>query len=1182
MGAEGPLPGFWRFEGFTLDLGRGALLGPDGAEVPLRPKSFALLRLLVENAGRLLDRDAILEAIWPDVVVTEQSITQCIHDIRTALGDEAQRVVKTVLKRGYLFEALVSATTLTPEPGMVSRAFLATEAASPRQPAAHSGAERRQLTVLACDLVGSTVLSEQLDLEDFGEVIHAYQDRCTAAIVRFGGTVDSFMGDGVLAYFGYPNGCEDAAERAVRAGLAIAAAIDVLRPCPAVTLQVRVGIATGHVRVGPTEGVQGDVAIGKPQILARRLQVVAEPGAVVVADGTRCLVGGMFAFEDLGCHSLPGFAAPVRASRVTGPSTAGSRFEALHGASATPLVGRGHELSLLLDRWEQAREGEGQVILLAGEPGIGKSRLVQALRDRIAGEDHADLGYQCSPHHQDSSLQPVIAHLERAAKFTDGDGPEGKLAKLESFLAQGTADIAWIGPLFASLLSIPADGRYPPLDLSPRLQRERTLAALVDRYAELAAHRPVLLIWEDAHWADPTSLELLGLVIHRLQKLPVLAVVTFRPEFAPPWPSHTHATWLMLSRLSRKRCLEVVAGLTGGRPLPAPVLDQILARAEGIPLFVEELTKAVLESRLLKAVGESHKAGDLLPPLAIPASLEDSLIARLDRLGSAKEVAQVAAVIGREFSQRLIAAMASLTDVELDVALDHLVRAELVFRQGEPPQATYSFKHALVRDAAYATLLRAKRRELHGRVADVLESSLPELVEAHPELLARHHTEAGRLEAAIPAWILAGQRALARLALTEAETLLRKGLALLSGMPNGTWRRQRELELQIALGRALMAIQGHAAPATGRAYARARELCEQLNRPPLLVPVLFGQCVHHLMRAELELSRAHAAEMQRLGEEQDDVRLRLMGCRLAGQPEIGLGQFTAARAHLEHGLALFDPSHRPFYTSLALQDARVMLLSFLAQALLCLGHPDQARERWEEAIAEARQLKHAYSLAVALCFASMLAVALAMVGEGAGGVRSTALPLVEEFTTLSSEQGFAMLHATGTLYRGWCLTAEGLVTEGLALLDRSLTAYRGTGCILWEPFFLVLLADAHARAHRPKDGLGYLAEATRTMEATQERWAAAEVYRLEGELRTQLGQQAAAEACFRRALTMAGRQDAKLWELRTVTSLARFWHEHGRKADARHLLAPVYDWFTEGFDTPDIKNAKALLAELCA
>jgi class 3 adenylate cyclase len=746
-------------------------------------------------------------------------------------------LVRTVPRRGYLFAVEVSCT----EPAMVVPVLpLAPLENQPRQVCLDNlpedlvehpppngapgqteliglslapGAERRQLTVLVCDLVGSTALCEQLDPEDFSSIICVFLEKCAAVITRCHGHVARYMGDGVLAYFGYPHAREDAAERSVRAGLAIVEEIGKLKTGLDLTLMVRVGIATGLVvndQIGET--AQEQVALGQPLNLAARLQAIAEPGTVIIADSTRNIVGKLFALEDMGCHLLKGFTAPVRAWRVTGEGVAESRFEALRGAHLTPLVGREQELTLLLDRWEQAKEGEGQVVLLAGEPGIGKSRLVQALRDRLTDEAHTDLGYYCSPHWCDSPLQPVIAQLKRAASLSRSDDPAQKLAKLETLLAQGRENIAQIAPLITSLLSIPSDERYPPLDMSPQLQRERTLAALVDQLARLSAHRPVLLIWEDVHWADPTSLELLELAIDRLQNLPVLALVTFRPEFAPPWPGHTHITRLTLNRLNRRCCSQLVAGLTGGKSLPAVVLDQIVAKAEGVPLFVEELTKVVLEAGLLREEDNGYELEGLLPPAEIPVTLQDSLMARLDRLAPVKEIAQVGAVIGREFSHELLAVVVSWEEKDLNEALRRLVAAELIFRRGVGSEAVYVFKHALVRDAAYNSMLRSRRTQLHGCIADALRKHFAFAVEQNPELLALHLTEAGLYEEAIQVWLNVGLRAIERSATMEAVALLRSGLGLVAKLPDAQERAKLEVQLQTALGAALRATQGYAAP----------------------------------------------------------------------------------------------------------------------------------------------------------------------------------------------------------------------------------------------------------------------------------------------------------------------------------------------------------------------------------
>jgi class 3 adenylate cyclase len=664
-------------------------------------------------------------------------------------------------------------------------------------------AERRHLTVMFVDLVGSTALASRLDPEEMREVIGAYQDTIAGEVLRFEGHVAKFMGDGVLAYFGWPRAHEDAAERAVRAGLAVTEAVARLRAPTGSSLATRIGIATGLVVVGDLVGeaeAQEQAVVGETPNLAARLQALARPGDMLIAERTRRLVGSLFELEELPAAVLKGLPEPVSAYRVLGEGEAEGRFEAMHGTNLAPLVGRAHELGLLFDRWERAREGEGQAVLLAGEPGIGKSRLVSAVRERLAHEPHTPLSYFCSPFHQTSALHPVIAQLERAAGFARDDDPPRRLAKLEALLAQATADVAGTAPLLAELLSIPTEGRYPPLGLSPQRQKERTLEALLDQLAGLARHRPVLAVYEDVHWADPTTLELLDRAVDRAQALPLLVVVTFRPEFAPRWTGRGHVTLLTLSRLGRREGAVLVGRVAGGKALPAEVLEQIVAKTDGVPLFVEELTKAVLEAGLLREEGERYVLEGPLPPLAIPDTLQGSLLARLDRLGPMREVAQIGACIGRVFNHELLAAVAPLGDNELREALAQLCGAELIFCRGTPPETTYAFKHALVQDAAYRSLLRGRRRQLHARIVEVLERDFPGTIEAEPEVLAQHCAQARLVGKAVGYWLKAGELAIRRSASAEAIAQLKKGLELVVGLPDDLARAGLELELWTALG----------------------------------------------------------------------------------------------------------------------------------------------------------------------------------------------------------------------------------------------------------------------------------------------------------------------------------------------------------------------------------------------
>src|SRR6516165_10625032 len=677
--------------------------------------------------------------------------------------------------RRKLQAAIAGLSGAAPAPGKTAAAPIA----KPKD-----AAERRQLTVIFCDLVGSTALSTRYDPEDLRAIISTYHRCCTEVLERNGGFVAKYMGDGVLAYFGYPQAHEHDAERAVRAGLNLVEAVPKLATHAGSPLQVRVGIATGLVVVGDLIGAgaaREQAVVGETPNLAARLQALAEPGAVVIAAATRRLTGGLFDYRDLGTIALKGFAENVPAWQVLGASAIESRFEAMRTAM-TPLVGRDEEIDLLLRRWDQAKRGEGCEVLVSGEPGIGKSRITQTVLERLSGEPHIRLRYFCSPHHQDSALYPSITQLERAAGFRREDTAEQRLAKLEAVLALGTNDLREAVPLLADLLSIPIGDRYPPLNLTPQKRKERTLHAQVAQLEGLSARQPVLMVWEDVHWSDPTTRESLDLLIDRVSTLRVLIILTFRPEFTPPWIGRPHVTMLTLNRLPRRQRAEIMRYMTGGKALPKDIAEQIIDRTDGVPLFIEELTKSVVESGIVTDAGDRYAVTGPVTPLAIPTSLHASLLARLDRLAPTREVAQIGAALGRSFSHELIRAVSAMPQPKLDEALEQLASAELIFRRGVPPDAEYTFKHALVQDAAYSTLLRSRRHQLHGRIATTLEAEFPEIVETHPEVLARHCAEAGLLENGVGYWLKAGQQAFPYLSKHQAVAHLRKGLDVLSGM----------------------------------------------------------------------------------------------------------------------------------------------------------------------------------------------------------------------------------------------------------------------------------------------------------------------------------------------------------------------------------------------------------------
>ena len=1054
------------------------------------------------------------------------------------------------------------------------------EPAAPAEPKLQDTAERRQVTVMFSDLVGSTALSARMDPEDLREVISAYQKCVAETVRRFGGFVAKYMGDGVLVYFGYPQAHEDDAERAVRAGLELIVELAGLKT--RAPLQTRVGIATGLVVVGDLIG-SGDAQergiVGETPNLAARLQGIAAPNTVVIAENTRRLLGNLFDLQDLGQKDLKGLAAPVRAWAALRASSAEGRFEALHASGLTALVGREEELELLLRRWARAKTSEGQVVLLSGEAGIGKSRLTAALMERLAAEPHTRLRYFCSPQHTDSAFYPVISQMERAAGMAHD--AQAKLDKLDALLAQ-TATSAQDAALFAEMLSLANDGRYPALDLAPEQRRQRTMDALIAQTEALIRQSPVLMIFEDAHWADPTSLELFGRTVDRIKTLSVLLIVTFRPEFNAPWAGRSHVTSLALNRLGEGESAAIIARLVGNKELPADVMAEIVERTDGIPLFVEEMTKAVLEA---ESEGEARQTAAVVPSpaLAVPASLHASLMARLDRLGPAKDVAQIGATIGREFSYALLAAVVRKPEAEMGSALDRLIQAGLLFRQGVPPHATYLFKHALVQDAAYGTLLREPRRALHARIAEILETEFAEIAESRPEILARHCTEAGLIEKAASLWGKAGQRSLARSALVEAIGQLSRALDQIAALPATPALRREEIKLQVALITPFLHVKGFAAPETKAAADRARLLIEQaeaLGEPPqdplLLFSVLYSFWVANYAAFNGDVMRELAAQFLALAEKQGATVPLMIGHRLMGMSLLNTGDIAEGRAHLDQALALYDAAeHRPLAARFG-QDVAVAILSFRSTALWLLGYPEAALADTDSALKHAREIGQAATLMYAL---TATLITLVHCGNYA-----TATMQFEELVALTDEKGSSFWKALGTMMQGCVLAMTGKASDAIHVINSGLTAYRSTGTTMWMPMFLSHLARAYAGLGQFDDAWRCIGEAMTTMETTKERWFEADVHRTAGEvvLVSRKSDAAKAERYFERALAVARKQQAKSWELRAATSMARLWRDQGKRNEARDLLAPVYGWFTEGFDTLDLKDAKVLLEELNA
>jgi predicted ATPase/class 3 adenylate cyclase len=1042
-------------------------------------------------------------------------------------------------------------------------------------------AERRQLTVMFCDLVDSTRLSSQFDPEDYRTVVRAYQQTCAAAIQPFDGHIAQYLGDGLLVYFGYPQAHEDDAQRAVRAGLSIVDAMRVLSARLAhdqgVRVAIRLGIHTGLVVVGAMGGgeKQEQLALGDTPNIAARLQGLAAPDTLVISEATSRLVQGYFVCRDLGMHTVKGVDQPLVVSQVLQASAAQSRLDVATARGLTPLVGREEEVGLLRRRWAQSQDGLGQVVLLSGEAGIGKSRLVEVLRECVEREGCTRITFRCLPYYQQSALYPVIEHLQRLLQFHRDDTPETKLTKLEQALRASRLALDEAVPLLAALLSVPLpEARYAPLPLSPQRQRQKTLEALLAWLLAEAERQPTLAVWEDLHWADPSTLEFLGLLIDQTPTARLLTLCTCRPEFQPPWTPRSYLTQLTLGRLGRAQVEVMLARVTGGKALPAEVVQQVVAKTDGVPLFVEELTKAVLESGLLREREDRYELAGPLPPLAIPATLHDSLMARLDRLATGKEVAQLAATLGRTFPYELLQAVAPLDEAALQQALARLVEAELLYQRGVPPQTTYVFKHALIQETAYQSLLKSTRQQYHQRIAHVLATHFSETAEAQPELLAHHYTEAGFREQAIAYWQRAGQQALQRSANPEAIQHLTTGLKLLATLPETPARAQRELDLQLALGPALMATKGQAAPEVEQTYARARALCARVGETPQLFPTLRGLCRFYHNRGALQTARELGEQFYRLAQREAAPMHLLEAHDTLGGTLFFLGEYAAARTHLEQGIALTDPMAQ---RALALRHGLapgVTCLAYEANTLWSLGSPAQALQRSQEALALAQELAHPHSLAQAQHWAAYLHQRRR---EG-----PAVQALAEALLALATAQGFPLWMGFGACWRGWALAMQGQGEAGLAQLHQGLAAVVAVGTTVSRPFCLVLLAETAGQAGQVAEGLRLLAEALVALEASGRGDLLAEAYRLQGEflLRQAPPDAAQAEVCFQQALTIARRQQAKSWQLRAAMSLSRLWQQQGKRDAAYQLLAEVYHWFTEGFDTADLQEAKALLDEL--
>jgi class 3 adenylate cyclase/tetratricopeptide (TPR) repeat protein len=1006
--------------------------------------------------------------------------------IRSLTDADLRELGLTLGDRKRLLQAVAR---LDQEPDTVTPSFAPDTVSEP----ASSGGERRQLTVMFCDLVGSTALSEKLDPEELRSLLHAYRTVCGEVIARYDGFVARYVGDGILTYFGWPTAHEDDAERAVRAALEIVNSAN--RVSSTETLSVRIGIATGPVVVGEPTGVgdQSKLAIGSTPNLAARLQGLAAGDQIVIAASTRRLVGNAFELADLGEQSLKGIAEPVHAWRVERALAAESRFDARRGTTLTPLVGRDEELDLLLRRWSQAKDGEGQVVLLSGEPGIGKSRILNALRDRLDAQGVQALRFQCSPYYVNSAFWPAIDNFERALKFTRDETTDAKLDKLEALIVtqygRPLADVRFV----ASILSIPCEQRYGPLPMTPQKHKDETLRTLVDLVEAAARKQPSVMLFEDAHWADPTTLEVLDLLIDRVRTVRLLVVLTHRPEFQSRWSQQGHVGALNLSKLTRTQSGAIVSTLAGGKPLPAALLAQILSRTDGVPLFVEELTKSILESGQLREAGDRYEYLGSARTVTIPTTLRDSLMARLDRFMPVKEIAQIGAAIGREFSYELIAAVTPMPQAQLDDALAQLTVSGLAFRRGTPPDAIYTFKHALVQDAAYDSLLKSRRQELHAKIARVIQTRFPNVTTTEPEVLAHHLTEAGLTEIAIPLWQKAGELASKRMALTEAISHLNQGLELVATLPRSSQRDNNELELRSLLGTAWMALKGWVSPEVWSSLHPALGLAKSLERHDALLPIFWGLWIHVLAQGRVVESLRRVEEMLDIAKSTGDADLLIAGHAAACDCHCWAGEFTKSLEHAGKVLDLYDAEKHRHLADILIHDPKTVAGIFASISTWALGYPDRALRLENEKDAHARRRGHPFDLGVAL-----------QQGAHEFDHRYTLEDLRkrgEEIERLGRENSMPVLWAMlAPVSYGLALILKGKPAEGIAPLKASLADWEASGGKVHLPDGNAFLAEGMALTGDLHNALQLIDEVIAQIERPgwEERLYYAEVLRLKG------------------------------------------------------------------------------------
>ena len=1176
----------WTFGPFVLDA-TNERLWRNGEVLNVRRKSFEVLTHLVIQAGELVRTDELLDQVWTNTAVGDAVVKVSIRELRQLLGEtsRAPQYIATVYGRGYRFIAEVTEASAADIPSITVTSSITQDDRSESEktfaeerPPPLPESERRSLTVLFCDLVDSTPLSQRLDPEDLGDVLNAYYGACSQAVEQFDGHVAQYLGDGLLVYFGYPRVHEDAARRAAHAGLQMLQAMSILnsrlQAAYGIVLDVRIGLDTGMVVVG--ENSTGEwatqLAVGAVPNIAARIQNQAQVNQVWVSESTHQLIEGYFSVVDMGQHQFRGVATPLRLYRVIAANESQHRLDIQPVERLTPFVGRELECLVFQERWRQVQQSRGCVMLLSGEAGMGKSRLARAMLSTVSQESHLLLESRCSPYHQHTAFHPIVDFLKRLMQIEASTTAKETIDRLIELVRQCGLETLQSLPLLAALLDLPLPlDLYPSLDMSPAQWRQCTLETLLNLVVALSEEQPVVFFIEDAHWLDPSTLEWLGLLVDRGPMTPLLTLITCRPEFEAPWQNRSHVSVLTLNQLSESQVRQMAQSLVGSAPMTSAMINHIIHTSDGVPLFVEEITRFLIESEASHGVSAHPLSTSHPPTFQIPATLQDLLAARLNFLGAAKRTAQLAATIGREFSFELLQAVSPLELALLQQDLNQLVKAELVYQQGLPPRATYIFKHALIQETAYQSMLRRTRQRHHEQIARVLLEQFSDTTTLPPNLVAYHLTEAQLYEPAIEYWRQAGQQAIAYSALTEVIEHLSHGLALIEKLPKTVKRARQELSLLTTLGPTLIATKGGMAPEVGRLYTRANALCEEVGDLEQRFLVLNGLRRFHWTRGSLRTALGYAQELLLVTDQQGNPAWRLEAHLALGETQSFQGELRAARVHYEKCFELYDGDRHRADLDLYPRDSAVSAYGNYAAVLGLLGYVDQARHWISETLTLAQDLSHPFSIALAHLKAAEFFL---FYHEFA-----TAQTHAKTLVSMCVEQGFDSFHVRGEVLLGISIVGQGQIEVGTKLIDDGLAQLSELNMHTILPGYFALAIDNYRGQQTGEHRQHLMRQAELHLEQAEAHLWTAEWYRLKGEScwAQPIPDTKAALAYYRQAFNLASDQHAKSLQLRAAISLHRVGTQSGQCPESRDLLASTYAWFAEGMECSDLHEARSLL-----